>query len=152
MGSEPCETGSRILGSFERTGQRWPPLTTCGDTKPEVATVEGRVGKAASFDGKAVVEPAAISASFDIEDRFTLSAWIYSDTVPDGSIMSRMADNPKGGDTVSMPTRARSTSTSPASMPTTRSGSKRSRRSSRSVGITSPSLIPGLAWRKVSPF
>ncbi len=36
------------------------------------------------------------AAKFDIEDRFTLSAWIYSDDVPDGSMMTRMADNPKG--------------------------------------------------------
>ncbi len=47
------------------------------------------------FDGKVFVNRGAV-ARFDIEDRFTLSAWIYSDQMPDGSVMSRMADNPKG--------------------------------------------------------
>ncbi len=35
-------------------------------------------------------------ARFEIEDRFTLAAWIYSDATPDGPVMTRMADNPKG--------------------------------------------------------
>ena len=65
------------------------------DQSEEVVTVDGRMGKAASFDGKAVVNLGNVG-TFDIEDRFTLSAWIYSDTVPDGSIASRMVDNPKG--------------------------------------------------------
>jgi hypothetical protein len=33
---------------------------------------------------------------FEIEDPFTISAWIHSDAVPDGSIVSRMSDDPKG--------------------------------------------------------
>ena len=36
------------------------------------------------------------AANFEIEDRFTLAAWIYSDGTPDGSVMSRMNDQPKG--------------------------------------------------------
>jgi hypothetical protein len=65
------------------------------DTKAPVAKAEGRIGQAAVFDGKASIDLGS-TGSFDIEDRFTLSAWIYSDAVPDGSIMSRMVDAPKG--------------------------------------------------------
>jgi hypothetical protein len=55
----------------------------------------GRNGLAGVFDGKTFVNLNQ-AAPFDIEDRFTLSAWIYADGVPEGSVMSRMADNPKG--------------------------------------------------------
>jgi hypothetical protein len=55
----------------------------------------GRIGRAGVFDGKVFLNRGPV-ARFDIEDRFSLSAWIYSDRVPDGSVMSRMADNPKG--------------------------------------------------------
>ncbi len=58
-------------------------------------TVPGRIGKAASFDGTTVVE-ALKAGAFDIEDRFSLAAWIYSDAVPDGSIVTKMGDEPKG--------------------------------------------------------
>ena len=70
---------------------------------------------------------------------------------PDGSILSRMADDPKRqGLRRSCRSTARSTSTSPASMPTMRFASRPSRRSRRSVGITSRSPIPGRAWPKAS--
>jgi hypothetical protein len=39
---------------------------------------------------------AANSAAFDIEDRFTLFAWVYSDSTPEGSVITRMQDTPKG--------------------------------------------------------
>ncbi len=65
------------------------------DESGTLSVAPGRFGKATVFDGKAFVDIGHIG-SFDIEDRFTLSAWIYSDTKPDGSIVSRMADNPKG--------------------------------------------------------
>jgi len=55
----------------------------------------GRSSLAGSFDGKLFVNLGSI-AKFDIETPFSLSVWIYSDGVPDGSIVSRMADNPKG--------------------------------------------------------
>jgi hypothetical protein len=61
----------------------------------DVAVSYGRDSLASVFSGKTFVNRAAV-AKFDIEDPFTLSAWIYSDGVPDGSVMSRMADNPKG--------------------------------------------------------
>ena len=60
-----------------------------------VSLVPGRIGKAAPFDDITVVE-ALQAGAFDIEDRFSLAAWIYSDTVPDGSIVTKMADQPKG--------------------------------------------------------
>jgi len=61
----------------------------------DTAVSYGHASLAGEFDGNQFVRlPAA--AKFDIEDRFTLSAWIYSDEIPDGSVMSRMADNPKG--------------------------------------------------------
>ena len=71
---------------------------TDGEAKPQdwvVTYVPGRIGRAASFDGKAFLDGAS-AADFDIDDQFTLSAWTYSDGTPDGSVMSRMADNPKG--------------------------------------------------------
>jgi hypothetical protein len=55
----------------------------------------GRIGNAATFDGKAYLD-AAGAGSFDIEDRFSISAWVYSDTTPDGAIVTRMVDDPKG--------------------------------------------------------
>jgi hypothetical protein len=60
-----------------------------------VTFVPGRIGRAASFDGQAFLDGGP-AADFDIDDQFTLSAWTYSDGMPDGSVMSRMADNPKG--------------------------------------------------------
>ncbi len=63
-----------------------------GGTLPLVA---GRIGRAASFDGKTFFDAGEI-AGFDIEDRFTLAAWVYSDSTPDGSVVTRMVDNPKG--------------------------------------------------------
>ena len=60
-----------------------------------VTFAPGRLGRAASFDGKGFLDGGS-AADFDIEDQFTLAAWIYSESVPDGSVMSRMVDNPKG--------------------------------------------------------
>jgi mono/diheme cytochrome c family protein len=71
---------------------------TDSEAKPQdgiVAYVPGRIGRAASFDGKVYLDGGS-AADFDIDDQFTLSAWAYSDGMPDGSVMSRMADNPKG--------------------------------------------------------
>ncbi|MEO8128179.1 MAG: DUF1549 domain-containing protein, partial [Bryobacteraceae bacterium] len=51
--------------------------------------------KPAPFDGNTVIESLP-SGQFDIEDRFSLAARIHSDTVPDGSIVTKMADQPKG--------------------------------------------------------
>ena len=59
------------------------------------AFAPGRVGRAFSFDGKGYFD-AGDAAAFDIDDRFTLSAWVYSDSTPDGSILTRMQDTPRG--------------------------------------------------------
>jgi hypothetical protein len=61
----------------------------------KIEFVPGRTGSAGLFDGKVFLNRGP-AARFDIEDRFSLSAWIYSDEIPDGSVMSRMADNPEG--------------------------------------------------------
>jgi mono/diheme cytochrome c family protein len=60
-----------------------------------VTFAPGRIGRAASFDGKVYLDGGS-AADFDIDDQFTLSAWVYTDAAPDGSLMSRMFDNPKG--------------------------------------------------------
>ena len=66
--------------------------------KPEggaVPYVAGRAGRAASFDGKTNLDTGLLTP-LDIDDPFTLSAWIYSDATPDGSVVSDMTDNPRG--------------------------------------------------------
>ena len=88
----------------ERTWERkaevghWsPPDAVALQTKPmkgEPATRPGRVGQAWSFDGQVYLD-AGQAGAFDIDDRFTLAAWIRPDA-PDGAILSRMADNPRG--------------------------------------------------------
>ncbi|HKD08844.1 MAG TPA: DUF1553 domain-containing protein [Bryobacteraceae bacterium] len=47
------------------------------------------------FDGAKTINVGDV-APFDISDPFTISAWVYSDSTPDGSVASRMVDNPKG--------------------------------------------------------
>jgi hypothetical protein len=47
------------------------------------------------FDGKEFIEAGNI-ADFDIEDRFTLAAWVFSDETADGPIATRMMEGPKG--------------------------------------------------------
>jgi mono/diheme cytochrome c family protein len=71
---------------------------TDGEAKSQdgvVTFAPGRIGRAASFDGKVFLDGGS-AADFDIEQQFTLAAWIYSDATLDGSLMSRMVDNPKG--------------------------------------------------------
>jgi hypothetical protein len=55
----------------------------------------GRVGQAFSADGKSYFK-APDTAAFDIEDRFTLSAWVFPESKPEGSILTRMQDTPRG--------------------------------------------------------
>ncbi len=70
--------------SFDNNNEPKPP-----------AFAAGRIERAASFDGTTFLD-AGHAANFEIEDRFTLAAWIYSAGTPDGSVMSRMIDQPKG--------------------------------------------------------
>jgi len=68
------------------------------EAKPQdgaVTFAPGRIGRAAAFDGKVFLDAGSV-ADFDIDNQFTLAAWIKSDGVPDGSVMSRMADDFKG--------------------------------------------------------
>jgi hypothetical protein len=74
------------------------PLEVAGEAKPDggdVAFGPGRIGNAAIFDGKAYLD-AGSAGDFDIEDRFSLSAWVYSDSTPHGAVMTKMADAAKG--------------------------------------------------------
>jgi len=71
------------------------PLSWTPTRDLDAAVSYGRASLASVFDGKLFVNRGAV-ARFDIENPFSLSAWIYSDEIPDGSVMSRMADNPKG--------------------------------------------------------
>jgi hypothetical protein len=78
---------AQTLGS---TPVYWTPARDLNAT-----AIFGRDGLAGMFDGKTFVyRPGA--AQFDIENPFSISAWIYSDDTPDGSVVTRMADNPKG--------------------------------------------------------
>ena len=73
---------------FEKNGE----LKTNGSP---VALEPGRIGRAASFRGESHFDLGNM-AGFDIEDRFTLAAWVRADGTPDGPILTRMADNPRG--------------------------------------------------------
>lgn len=63
--------------------------------RSNVPSVDGRCGRAGSFDGKSFLDT-GIQTKLDIDDPFTLSAWIYSRDVPDGSVVSEMLDNSTG--------------------------------------------------------
>ncbi|SVD81958.1 uncharacterized protein METZ01_LOCUS434812, partial [marine metagenome] len=57
---------------------------------------DGRVGKAAMFDGKRFIDAnstTAASANFGYFDRFTLSAWVWPES--DGAILTRTKDETK---------------------------------------------------------
>lgn len=74
------------------------PLNERGELKAvdgDVKFVAGHLGQAASFNGKAYIDT-GFDPKLDIDDDFTLAAWIYSDTTPDGSVVSQMIDKPKG--------------------------------------------------------
>ncbi|HEV1285341.1 MAG TPA: DUF1553 domain-containing protein [Bryobacteraceae bacterium] len=94
------ETLQKQEASIARDQKQWEqrlaaPLSWSPTRDLDTAVSYGRTSLAALFDGKLFVNRGAV-ARFDIENPFSLSAWIYSDEIPDGSVMSRMADNPKG--------------------------------------------------------
>jgi hypothetical protein len=60
-----------------------------------VQMASSQLGEAPVFDGKAYLDGGDVGG-FDIRDRFTLSAWVRSDSTPNGSILTRMADSPRG--------------------------------------------------------
>jgi hypothetical protein len=57
-----------------------------------VQFVPGRRGQAVSLDGKAYLDAGFEAANFDIEDRFTISAWIRSESKPNGVLFSQSSD------------------------------------------------------------
>ncbi|HTM47325.1 MAG TPA: DUF1553 domain-containing protein [Bryobacteraceae bacterium] len=65
------------------------PAAESGETRP------GRVSMAGVFDGSRVVD-AGLRAQFEIGDAFSVAAWIYADSTPDGSLLSVMNEGPKG--------------------------------------------------------
>ena len=69
-----------------------PVNVTLEDGQPHF--VPGRVGAAASFDGRRFID-AGDMANFTYDDPFTLAAWIYS-TAPDGVIVSRALAGDQG--------------------------------------------------------
>ncbi|HZT31063.1 MAG TPA: DUF1553 domain-containing protein [Bryobacteraceae bacterium] len=82
--------GAELVAAF--------PLDSEAGLKPAggaVTHAPGRVGDAAAFDGKAYLDAGDL-AGFDIQDRFTLCAWVSADGTPDGPIVTKMRDDPKG--------------------------------------------------------
>ncbi len=65
------------------------------DGGSSVAFDQGHIGQSANFDGKVSLNAGNVG-SFDIEDRFTISAWLYGDSIPQGAVVTKMADTPKG--------------------------------------------------------
>ncbi len=62
----------------------------------QVRFVSGRIGKAVELDGVTYLDAGFSSANFDIEDRFTMALWVQSAGVPDGALISRANDKPRG--------------------------------------------------------
>ncbi|WP_238325897.1 DUF1553 domain-containing protein [Bryobacter aggregatus] len=61
-----------------------------------VRFVPGRIGKAVELDGTNYLDAGFEAANFDIEERFTIATWVYSDKLPNGTLFSRMNDRLKG--------------------------------------------------------
>jgi hypothetical protein len=91
---------------ISQTGQQkspdvfWAParsldLNISFENEKRVPVAPGRTGMAGVFDGKTELNAGNV-AGYDIEQRFTLSAWVYSDSAPDGSVVSKMLDKPQG--------------------------------------------------------
>jgi hypothetical protein len=60
-----------------------------------VPFVEGHPGRAAAFEGKSYIDT-GIETKLDINDPFTLTAWVRSSSTPDGSVVTEMFDEPRG--------------------------------------------------------
>ncbi len=73
------------------------PLEQTGDLKPagDVGFVPGLAGQAARLDGTSLLLAPGAGA-FDIDDRFSITAWIRSGTTPNGAVVTRMSDKPEG--------------------------------------------------------
>ncbi len=73
----------------------WESSLNAGRWGPAASLVYSTGFAPIEFDGTKTIDAGDI-APFDISDPFTISAWVYSDSVPDGSVASRMVDNPTG--------------------------------------------------------
>lgn len=74
------------------------PLDKSDEGTPKDGTVRlvsGKIGGAAYFDGLSYLDAGAVGI-LEINDPFTLSAWLQPDQAADGSVVSRMVDSPKG--------------------------------------------------------
>ena len=83
------EEVQRAQTAWERSlpaNTHWGPPTALAYTTGTTAI---------DLDGTKTVNAGDV-APFDIADPWTISAWIYADGTPDGSIASRMVDNPTG--------------------------------------------------------
>jgi hypothetical protein len=67
-----------------------------GEAHGAIIFAQGRLGQAAVFDGQSFIDAGQI-APFDIEDRFTLAAWVRpAASQLTGPIVTRMSDHPRG--------------------------------------------------------
>jgi hypothetical protein len=64
-------------------------------TEGAVGAAAGKAGEASVFDGKSYLD-GGDAGGFDIDNRFTLSAWINADSTSSGSILSKMTDSAEG--------------------------------------------------------
>jgi mono/diheme cytochrome c family protein len=80
---------------IERAQTKWETGLDAGRWGPATSLVYTTGPAPIEFDGNKTIDVGDI-APFDISDPFTISAWVYSDAIPDGSIASRMVDNPTG--------------------------------------------------------
>ena len=71
----------------EKEKEKFKPGFRDGDP----SFVPGRVGRAASFDGKRYVNAGDVG-KFDYDDRFSLGAWVYLTDEASGTVLSRMDD------------------------------------------------------------
>ena len=87
-------------GQAKPRDEFWAPargldLNISFEDEKRVPVAPGRNGMAGAFDGKVELNAGNV-AGYDIENRFTMSAWVYSDAVPDGAVLSKMNDKPQG--------------------------------------------------------
>ena len=85
-----------IRDAFREAPGYWSPPSALDSSftfDEELAT--GRFGNAAAFDGNRSID-APDKGAFDIDDRFTLSAWVYADGAANGAVLTRMIDRARG--------------------------------------------------------
>jgi hypothetical protein len=78
---------AELPAGWHPPAERWSPSPS--------RAVAADPGRDHVFDGKEVIK-APGAPPFDIEDRFSAAAWIFSDETPDGPIVTQMIEGPKG--------------------------------------------------------